>query len=103
MVQISDIDHYNATFVLAVLSRRRHTRLVLLAIGVDRKLDATTLLLAPSFLFLLEDLFDNPGIQHGGPPFRYRWSSLTIDIYVAPKSSTLQPTGLWTLSPAYIF
>ena len=38
-------------------------------VALDRELGSTALLLAAPFLFLLEDLFDDPGIQHGGPPF----------------------------------
>lgn len=37
---------------------------------LDRYLDATSLALATLFLFLFEDLFNNPGIQHVRTAFR---------------------------------
>jgi hypothetical protein len=37
--------------------------------ALDRELDAPTLALATLLVFFLENFFDNPGIQHSGPPF----------------------------------
>src|SRR6185295_7224251 len=70
-------DHHSA---LALLAGRRHGRPItrIASVTVDRKIHAAALALAPLLLFFLEDLFDDPGIQHDGPPFaaevRANWS-----------------------------
>jgi len=65
----SDVDDYDAALILfRRLDRGTGSRV---AVAVNRHLGSTPLFLAASFLFLLEDLFDNPGIQNGGPPFTF--------------------------------
>ena len=63
-----DVDNHHATFLL-LLARRRYGRGSVLAIRLDWKLDAAPLVFAAPFLFLLQDFFDDPGIQHLGPSF----------------------------------
>jgi hypothetical protein len=63
----SDVDDHDAA--LALFPRWRDGRSVPAIATLDRKLDPTSLALTALFLFFLEDFFDDPGIQHGGPPF----------------------------------
>jgi hypothetical protein len=64
-----DIDDHHAA--LALLAGRSHGRPIpgIATMTIHRKVDSTPLTFTALFLFLLEDLFDDPGIQHGGPPF----------------------------------
>lgn len=63
-----DIDDHHAA--LGLFARRGyHRSLHIASMAIDGKLNATTLAFATLLLFLLEDLFDYPGIQHCGPPF----------------------------------
>lgn len=66
---MSDIDDHDATLALCRL-RRSHARPVIFSIRFHRKLDATAFFIAALFLFLFEDFFDNPGIQHSRTTFR---------------------------------
>src|SRR5690606_603723 len=94
-VGYSDVDDHHAA--LALLARWRHLRSgsrvsVPLRYG---KLGTTPLAFAAPFLFFLEDLFNNPGIQHGGPPFKGdRGSSLTTYLCVAPIVHHCNPRAL---------
>jgi hypothetical protein len=67
---ISDVDDDDPA--LALLARWRHGRTIaeVSAMALDGKLRPTTLTFTASLLFFLEDFFDDPGIQHSGPPFR---------------------------------
>jgi hypothetical protein len=67
---ISDVDDHDPA--LAFFARRRHGRAIAKVgtMTLDWKLRPTALTLTASLLFFLEDFFDDPGIQHGGPPFR---------------------------------
>src|SRR5690348_9816566 len=65
----SDIDdHHTAFSLFAGWGHRRAGTGI--PFTLDRELGSTAFFLAAPFLFFFEDLFDNPGIQHGGPPFR---------------------------------
>ena len=77
----SDIDDHHAA--LGFLSRRcDRGAWTGIAFTFHRELGSTPFTLTASFLFFLEDLFDNPGIQHVGPPFMGTgWSSLTSAKY----------------------
>src|SRR5256885_16858040 len=101
---MSDVDDHHTA--LGLFARRCDRRLAFrFTVRGRGHLGSTALFLAASFLFFFEDLFDNPGIQHGGPPFVARWSSLTISSShcVAPIPLSLQPMGLWTLDPTRSF
>ena len=69
LIRRLDVDDHHAA--LALFTRRSDSRAVAQvgAVTLDRKLDPTTLALTALLLFFLEDFFDDPGIQHGGPPF----------------------------------
>ncbi len=73
----SDIDDHHAA--LGFLSRRcDRGAWTGIAFTFHRELGSTPFTLTASFLFFFEDLFNNPGIQHGRTAFRGdRWSSLT--------------------------
>src|SRR5258705_5017694 len=95
-------NHHTALGLFAGWSH--HRLLAAIAIRGDWKLRATALVLAAPLLFFLQDLFDNPGIQHGGPPFRDGVSTLTLLSTLRSSSPLeLQPAGLGTLIPARSF
>ncbi|HEX4421182.1 MAG TPA: hypothetical protein VH165_24870 [Kofleriaceae bacterium] len=63
-----NIDDHHAA--LGLFARRGNDRMVIaVPLERERKLDPNALALASLFLFLLEDFFNDPGIQHRGPPF----------------------------------
>src|SRR5512141_1471136 len=64
---VSDVDDHHAT--LGFFARRSDLRPIVFTIRLDGELDASALFFAAPLFFFLQDLFDNPGIQHGGPPF----------------------------------
>src|SRR5678815_4190880 len=82
MQRMSDVDDHHAT--LGLLARRRDDGALtsVAAMPVYRNFGPTTLALAALLLLLLEDFFDDPGIQHGGPPFRLilraNWSNTRL-------------------------
>src|ERR1051325_5794388 len=73
----------------------------------DRNFGTTTLALPTLLLFLLEDFFDDPGIQHGGPPFGPCWAKKTTQLTsrthaqlsVAPNHYECNPRALGLCFP----
>ena len=92
-------DHHPA---LALLAGRRDSRTIpeIRPMSIDRNLEPSTLTFAALLLFFLEDFFDDPGIQHGGPPFgadvRANYSNARSSIRSA-CDRMVQPMGLETL------
>src|SRR5262245_62707746 len=84
-----DVDDHHAALALFAW-RSDGGAIEVRAVALDGKL-ATTLAFTASFLFFLEDFFDDPGIQHGGPPFGLL-SWLTIR---TPASVSVAPVSIW--------